>query len=251
MELLHIVLALAAGAIAFKLFWPKPGKRVDLLPADGRSGLVPITKELVNNCVDVLCTAFAEDPTMADIVPDAEERKKFTRWWMRLTIESHAELRGSYALLASSPDEQMSPTNKVVGVLVSEPLGTYVTFPTLLSRVWVFPFMFGIRATFRGVQFILYVDKHKDKVMEAAHNNYFYLDTLGVAVQRKGLGTNLVAAYLKHIVDAYPNRKHGTACLWTSKSENVAFYQKLGFVVNHKGPVGSTTQWFMVREPKL
>ncbi len=74
--------------------------------------------------------------------------------------------------------------------------------------------------------------------------SHLHLGPIGVSpsVQGKGVGSALMDYYINHLeTDAI------AGYLETNKPENVAFYRKFGFVIQHEEDVIGTPNWFMWR----
>jgi GNAT superfamily N-acetyltransferase len=76
---------------------------------------------------------------------------------------------------------------------------------------------------------------------------HLHLGPIGVApqAQRQGVGTALMRCYLEHLrAEKLPGY------LETDKPENLEFYEKFGFVVEHEEELIGTPTWYMWREPE-
>ena len=74
---------------------------------------------------------------------------------------------------------------------------------------------------------------------------HLHLGPIGVApqAQRQGVGTALMRCYLDHL-----RRESLPGYLETDKPENINFYEKFGFVVEHEEELIGTPTWYMWRE---
>jgi len=74
---------------------------------------------------------------------------------------------------------------------------------------------------------------------------HLHLGPIGVApqAQRQGVGTALMRCYLDHL-----RRESLPGYLETDKPENINFYEKFGFVVEHEEELIGTPTWYMSRE---
>ena len=73
---------------------------------------------------------------------------------------------------------------------------------------------------------------------------HVHLGPIAVApdAQRQGIGTALMKCYVSHL-----KRERAAGYLETDKPENVEFYEKFGFVVQHKEQLIGTATWYMWR----
>jgi GNAT superfamily N-acetyltransferase len=76
---------------------------------------------------------------------------------------------------------------------------------------------------------------------------HLHLGPIGVApqAQRQGVGTALMRYYLDHL-----RAENLPGYLETDKLENIEFYEKFGFVVEHEEELIGTPTWYMWREPE-
>jgi GNAT superfamily N-acetyltransferase len=76
---------------------------------------------------------------------------------------------------------------------------------------------------------------------------HLHLGPIGVApqAQRQGVGTALMRCYLEHL-----RAENLPGYLETDKPENIEFYEKFGFVVEHEEELIGTPTWYMWREPE-
>jgi len=74
---------------------------------------------------------------------------------------------------------------------------------------------------------------------------HLHLGPIGVApqAQRQGVGTALMRCYLDHL-----RAENLPGYLETDKLENIEFYEKFGFVVEHEEELIGTPTWYMWRE---
>ena len=73
---------------------------------------------------------------------------------------------------------------------------------------------------------------------------HVHLGPIGVApsLQRQGAGTALMQRYVEHL-----RRENAAGYLETDRWENVAFYQKFGFIVRREEELLGTPIWYMWR----
>jgi GNAT superfamily N-acetyltransferase len=76
---------------------------------------------------------------------------------------------------------------------------------------------------------------------------HFHLGPIAVSPgsQRKGVGTALMNRYIEHL-----EQEKIAGYLETDRPENVEFYKKFGFVVQHQETVIGTPTWYMWRAAK-
>lgn len=76
---------------------------------------------------------------------------------------------------------------------------------------------------------------------------HLHLGPIGVApqAQRQGVGTALMRCYLDHL-----RAENLPGYLETDKPENIEFYEKFGFVVEHEEELIGAPTWYMWREPE-
>ncbi|HSF59282.1 MAG TPA: GNAT family N-acetyltransferase [Candidatus Binatia bacterium] len=74
---------------------------------------------------------------------------------------------------------------------------------------------------------------------------HVHLGPIGVApkLQRQGVGTALMNRYIEHL-----KQEQSAGYLETDRAENVEFYQKFGFVVQHEEQLIGTPTWYMWRQ---
>ncbi|MDQ1375941.1 MAG: hypothetical protein QOE07_579 [Acidimicrobiaceae bacterium] len=179
-----------------------------------------------------LARAFADDPVMRWLLPSARART------LRLPRLFAMELRYLYA-----PYDEVYTTRDLDGAALWAPPGEWRTPPANLVRalprlVW----------TLRGhmpaaVQCVSAIERLHPR---EAH---WYLAVVGTdpARQRHGVGSALLAPVLERC-----DRDFVPAYLESSREDNVAFYQRLGFEVTGAVdlPGGGPRVWPMWREPR-
>jgi ribosomal protein S18 acetylase RimI-like enzyme len=77
---------------------------------------------------------------------------------------------------------------------------------------------------------------------------HIHLGPIGVSpdAQRQGVGSALMRRYLEYL-----GEQKLPGYLETDKLENVKFYEKFGFVVEHEEELIGTPTWYMWRNPEL
>jgi GNAT superfamily N-acetyltransferase len=75
---------------------------------------------------------------------------------------------------------------------------------------------------------------------------HVHLGPIGVApgLQGRGVGTALMNRYIEHL-----KQEQSAGYLETDRPENVEFYQKFGFVVQHQEQLIGAPTWYMWRRP--
>jgi GNAT superfamily N-acetyltransferase len=76
---------------------------------------------------------------------------------------------------------------------------------------------------------------------------HVHLGPIGVApeLQGRGVGTALMNQYIEYL-----KQEQSAGYLETDRRENVDFYQKFGFVVQHEEQLIGTPTWYMWRRPE-
>jgi GNAT superfamily N-acetyltransferase len=75
---------------------------------------------------------------------------------------------------------------------------------------------------------------------------HVHLGPIGIApeLQGKGIGTALMSRYIEHL-----QQERVAGYLETDRPENVAFYKKFGFIVQHEQQLIGAQTWYMWRAP--
>ncbi|MCX7620146.1 MAG: GNAT family N-acetyltransferase [Acidimicrobiales bacterium] len=198
--------------------------------ADVRSNqVVPIGLESEPVLSDVLARAFWDDPVMAYLIPDERSRYRRLRHFYRGALRLYAtkgpclttaDLSG-VALWAEPGRWKATPRDAAVALI-----------PTVRA-------LGG--ALMRGKRLIDVVEHRHPKVP------HWYLALLGTDPARQGLGVG--SALIRAVTDRC-DREGIPAYLESSKHDNVAYYERLGFRVTEDVTVpGGPTLWLMWREP--
>ena len=194
-----------------------------------------LQRSSINTAAITLERAFFADPMFAWVFPDPATRPAALRRLNRVPLEYGVR----YGKVTSSHDAK--------AVCVWIPPGPGITIPGMIrSGMLAVPFStgFGPFAKFMGANDTM--DKiHKTRVPEP----HWYLMVVGVdpELQNRGVGSALVKDGLTHADQS------GCPCyLETSEKRNLAFYERLGFVVLQEATLGTggPPAWAMRREPQ-
>ncbi len=195
---------------------------VELQPAD-----VPAAAEM-------LARAFSEDPFFTFMDPDPESRVRNVRWYLGATARACIALGAAYVTVGAS-----------TGVALWVPRGREFDEETvresgLSERAQIF----GADTEARyGILGHAFGEAHQQIAPEPHH----YLTILGVDPDRQGQGIG--GALLRpFLADA---DRDGVACyVETTRSRNVPFYERHGFVVADERNVEGVPFWTFRREPR-
>jgi ribosomal protein S18 acetylase RimI-like enzyme len=179
--------------------------------------------------------AFSTDPMFMWIFPDEQHRSQALRRLNRVPLE--------YGLRYG----RVTQCNGGMAAAIWIPPGRTITMGGMVrSGILTVPFHVGFRpfAKFMGANETT-GRIHKKYVSEP----HWYLVIVGVdpELQGRGLGSALVKEGL-----ALADQSNSPCYLETSEERNLAFYQRLGFVVLEAATLGDggPTAWGMRREPR-
>ena len=190
-------------------------------------------RDQIDTAAATLERAFSTDPMFAWIFPDTATRPPALRRFLRVPLE--------YGLRSG----RVTASDDAKAVAVWIPPGPGVTVGRMVRAGFLaVPFRIGFRpfAKFVGA----------NGTMEKLHKKYvpephWYLMVVGVDpdLQGRGLGSSLVKEGL-----ARADQASCPCYLETSEPRNVAFYERLGFVVLETTILGTggPTAWAMRRE---
>jgi len=192
-----------------------------------------LESSLKDRAIATLAKAFAADPMFAWIFPDPSRRTESLRALLRVPVE--------YGLRHG----RVTQADEGKAVAIWFPPGKQVTASGMIQAGMLsIPFRVGFRpfGQFMGANAVM--EKiHKRHVPEP----HWYLLIVGVdpELQGRGVGTALVKEGL-----TFADETKRPCYLETSEERNLSFYQRLGFVVLEKAPLGKggPPGWAMRRE---
>jgi ribosomal protein S18 acetylase RimI-like enzyme len=196
----------------------------------------PLVEADIESAGAVLHRAFADDPGLLFVIPDANERDRLCPDLARQVIR--------YALRYGSPLVIGEPIQALALCFGSEDPEADMDGLATLGLTDV-PVRIGREGWNRFQQLLVALDKpHVDNVPEP----HWYLAMIGTDhfAQGMGLGRALMKAVLERA------QRDGVACyLETPNAHNVSFYEHRGFqVVGETDIPGSTVHiWMMRRDP--
>lgn len=193
-----------------------------------------LRRDQIDAATRTLARAFATDPMFAWMFPDAAAREAALVRFNRVPVEYGVR----YGRVTASHDAR--------AVAIWIPPGRAITVPGMLrSGMLGVPFAVGVAPFIKFMKANGTMERiHKHHVPEP----HWYLMVVGVdpALQGHGAGSALVHEGLA-LAD-----QDGRPCyLETSHERNLAFYQRLGFVVLETATLGpgGPPAWAMRREP--
>jgi ribosomal protein S18 acetylase RimI-like enzyme len=199
------------------------------------SGIQPLSRDLMDRAAITLERAFSTDPMFKWIFPDPLQRSKALRHLLRVPLDyglRHGHVTQSHDGRAVAiwfpPDRPVTVGGMIRSGILAMPF-----------RIGFGPFtkFMGANGVMEGI--------HKKHVPEP----HWYLLIVGVdtELQGRGAGTALVKEGL-----ARADEMNRTCYLETSEERNLAFYQRLGFVVLQGATLGrgGPPAWAMRREPQ-
>jgi len=182
--------------------------------------------------VDTLVRAFAEDPAINNLFPDAPGRRA------RLAHVFGIELR--YGLRYGRVDRV--PADAAVAIW-ARPEHTWPTWWRLIrAGILATPLVLGFRAAWRTLRFQHFLESTRRRLLKSPH---WYLIAIGVRPGQQGRG--LGAALLRHGVERA--QATGFPCyLETANARNLPFYEQHGFRVvgERRLPRGGPAIWGLV-----
>jgi ribosomal protein S18 acetylase RimI-like enzyme len=196
----------------------------------------PLPRSSIDTAAITLERAFLSDPMFAWIFPDSATRPAALRRFNRVPLDYGVR----YGRVTMSHDAK--------AVCIWIPPGPGITISRMIcSGMLGVPFRIGFRpfGKFMGANDTM--DKiHKKRVPEP----HWYLMIVGVdpELQNRGVGSALVKEGL-----AQADHSGRPCYLETSEKRNLAFYERLGFVVLEEAKLGAggPPAWAMRREPRL
>jgi ribosomal protein S18 acetylase RimI-like enzyme len=191
--------------------------------------------EFIDTATGTLERAFAADPMFTWIFPDAQHRAR------------SLQLLNRVPLMYGMRYGHVTQSNSGKAVAIWIPPGRTVSASGMIrSGMLNVPFRVGLRpfGQFMGANEVM-SKIHKQHVPEP----HWYLLIVGVdpVLQGHGLGSALVKEGL-----ARADQANSPCYLETSEERNVAFYERHGFAVIAKVPLGrdGPPGWAMRREPR-
>jgi ribosomal protein S18 acetylase RimI-like enzyme len=184
-----------------------------------------------------LVQAFAEDPLLAYLLPDAASRSRRAFHCLGAVVR--------YGLLFG---EVYATSPNMEGVAVwLPPEESNPSFRKMLrAGVARLPITAGVRCTWRFWKLECHLSAVWDRHGRMPH---WYLALLGVlpAAQGCGHGGQLVSAMLRRF-----GEQRLPCCVDTANSKNVPFYERFGFTLVERAPLPGTEvgYWFLRREQK-
>jgi ribosomal protein S18 acetylase RimI-like enzyme len=181
--------------------------------------------------VQLLARAFRDNPLNVAVIGSQDPA-------VRLRVNAH----GLRSLLPTAHAHGRVRVQRVAGelagVLIAAPPDAFPLPAASFARRWRSSLGQGLRVARRWAEVF--------ETLAPLHppEPHWYLSTLGVDPrrQRRGLGRELLAAWLADV-----DRDASGAYLETDRLENVAFYERAGFVVLGETQIFSARVWRMRR----
>jgi ribosomal protein S18 acetylase RimI-like enzyme len=198
------------------------------------SGIEPLRWDLLDSATTALTRAFADEPMFRWVIPDPQHRARSLRVMNRGPLQY--AIRYGHAM--------QSHRGLAVAAWLP-PRCALTAFRTISCGILGVPFRVGFHA-FRRF-------RHANEVLAKIHRKHvpephWYLMVVGVdpELQGRGLGTALVKDGL-----ARADRENVPCYLETAEERNLAFYERLGFVVVEATALatGGPRAWAMRRNP--
>lgn len=165
--------------------------------------------------VAVLCSAFEGDSLLAWAC--GERAPSATPAAFRMTTKVLLAARSVYGAVEGG---------QLVGVaLVQRPDVKLSIRAGLTSGLLSFPFQAGLRGARRLVRTFGETEEFKRGLMR--EKPYYYLDTIGVLLERTGRG--LGTAFIQQVLEDLRVRAPHPSLLLTHNPRNAGFYERLGF----------------------
>lgn len=182
---------------------------------------------------ETLAAAFHDDPVPRLLAPREEDRSRVARWFYGTAV--------GYGLRWG----QVWADEDVASVAVWLPPGnTNLTMPRMLrAGIGALPVVAGIRPSLRFVRGM----SESERLHAAVPGPHWYLLLLGTRPQRRGRGlaSALINAGTRQADDA------GMPCyLETAAFQNLAFYERHGFIETGRVTSENATWFGMARQPR-
>lgn len=199
------------------------------------SAITPLQRTSIDRAAITLERAFSPDPMFTWVFPDAATRPAALQRLMRVPLETGLR----YGRVTTSHDAKAA--------CVWIPPGPGITIPRMIRSGGLgVPFRTGFGPFGKFMTANEVMDKiHKARVPEP----HWYLVVVGVdpELQGQGVGSAIVREGL-----ALADRESKPCYLETSERRNLAFYERVGFVVLEEATLGKggPKAWAMRREPQ-
>ena len=199
------------------------------------SGITSLRRGSIDRAAVTLERAFSPDPLFTWVFPDPATRPPALQAFMRVPLEYGLR----YGKVTTSHDTKAA--------CLWIPPGPGITIPRMIrSGMLGAPFRTGFGPFVKFMTANETMDKiHKARVPEP----HWYLMIVGVdpELQSQGVGSAIVREGL-----ALADRESAPCYLETSERRNLAFYERLGFVVLEEATLGKggPKAWAMRREPR-
>jgi len=199
------------------------------------SSITPLQRSSMDRAAVTLERSFAPDPMFVWIFPNPETRTAALRRLQRVLLEYGLR----YGRVTASHDAK--------AVCVWLPPGPGITIPGMIrSGILGVPLRTGLGSFVKFISANETMNKiHQARVPEP----HWYLIAVGVdpELQGQGVGSAIVGEGL-----ALADRESKPCYLETSEGRNLAFYERLGFVVLEEATLGKggPKTWAMRREPQ-
>ena len=194
-----------------------------------------LQRDSIERATTTLERAFSPDPLFTWVFPDPAARPAALQRFMRVPLE--------YGLRYG----RITTSHEAKAASVWLPPGPGVTIPRMiLSGMLSVPFRTGFGPFVKFMTANEIMDKiHKARMPEP----HWYLLVVGIdpEMQGQGAGSAIVREGL-----ALADRESKPCYLDTSERRNLAFYERLGFVVLEEATLGNggPKAWAMRREPR-
>jgi ribosomal protein S18 acetylase RimI-like enzyme len=188
--------------------------------------------EELERAARLLERAFADDPLMLYVLPNAKEREKRARWYYDANVK-HAALFG---------EVWATPEFEGVATWLSPSKESHWSFNKLRqSGMWRIAEKLGVRASQRFMRSMNFDIPHEDEL-------YWYLLLIGVEPEKhgQGIGSKLMTPML-----ARADSERSAIRLETNDERNLPFYRKHGFELIFEGHVpNGPGLWALRRGPQ-
>ena len=199
------------------------------------SAITPLQRGSIDRAAVTLERALSPDPMFTWLFPDPATRPAALQRFLRVPLE--------YGLRYG----RVTTSHEGKAACVWLPPGAALTIPRMIrSGILGVPFRTGFGPFFKFMAANEIMDKiHKARVPEP--HSYLMLVGVDPELQGQGAGSAIVREGL-----ALADRESQPCYLDTSERRNLAFYERLGFVVLEEATLGrgGPKAWAMRREPR-